>query len=279
MSMPAPSSASASGSPGPGDDRPHRRVAVEPGAQRRVGDQRGVEPGVKQQPPAVALHQHPWHRHPQLLVGAVPDEDALLQVDQAKRHWHHTPHSGHARQHTVGRRSGLGGGAASLRTAMSSWVEEVSYQRAHDLGARVSPRVGRAGAGGDLLPRVTATGRCPGRAPGRAARPARRYSSTAARRADATWWSAVAGRRRRRSAGPDGWEQGPLVPRRRQHRREVARRGDREFAGSRGVHPVQHGGHGVRLEVLDLPVQHPQRGPPDPRSAAHRRAARCASGP
>ncbi len=50
--------------PRAGQDRAERRVAVEPPPQRRVPDQRRVEPGVEQQPATVALEQHAGHRFP-----------------------------------------------------------------------------------------------------------------------------------------------------------------------------------------------------------------------
>ena len=82
---------------GAGDDGPHRGVAVEPASQGGVGDQRGVEPGIQQQPAAVRLEQHPGDRDPHLLIRLVLHEHVPRQVDPAQRQRDNASHSGHAR--------------------------------------------------------------------------------------------------------------------------------------------------------------------------------------
>jgi hypothetical protein len=55
-----------------GQHRLDQRVPVEPGAQRRVGDQRGVVAGVQQQPAAVAQEQHAGYRLAEHLLVRCP---------------------------------------------------------------------------------------------------------------------------------------------------------------------------------------------------------------
>jgi hypothetical protein len=62
-----------------------------------------------------------------------------------------------------------------------------------------------------------------------------------------------------RRVGLDGEHPGRVPGRGGEHRREVAGGGEHELAGSRVIPAVQHGGHRVGLEVLDLVVQHAQR--------------------
>lgn len=49
---------------GTGQDWRERRVAMEAPPQGQVTDERGVEAGVEQQPPAIAFEQHRGHRFP-----------------------------------------------------------------------------------------------------------------------------------------------------------------------------------------------------------------------
>ena len=71
---------------GAGQDRRELRVAVESPPQGQVADERGVEAGVEQQPPAIAFEQHPGNRFPQALGRGCPfHRHRLGQVLPAQR--------------------------------------------------------------------------------------------------------------------------------------------------------------------------------------------------
>jgi hypothetical protein len=69
------------------------RVAVEPPPQGQVTDERGVEAGVEQQPPAIAFEQHRGHRFPQPLGRRPFHRHRLGQVLPAQRQRHYPAHA------------------------------------------------------------------------------------------------------------------------------------------------------------------------------------------